>query len=69
VNKSVNGTTTDISRTFDGTQGPCADKDGWYYSPDKTTITLCPKSCSDLSSGNGQVQLVLGCPTVVQAIN
>ena len=41
----------------------------WYYdnNANPTQIILCPDTCSNLSAGeNGEVNVVLGCDTVVQ---
>ncbi len=45
---------------------------GWYYDVDPeggaapTKIVLCPASCSAVKSAGGQVDVVLGCQTVVR---
>jgi len=43
----------------------CADADGWQYSPDRTKIILCGPSCDRVQADpEGQVSIVLGCPTI-----
>lgn len=44
---------------------------GWYYDTDPaagkpTKIILCPSTCTDVKSGGGQVDVVIGCKTVVK---
>jgi hypothetical protein len=44
-------------------------QNAWYYdnNANPTQIILCPDTCTNLSAGeNGQVNIVLGCDTVVQ---
>ena len=64
-----NGTQSIVRNVPDATA--CGTADGWYYdqplggSTPPTTITLCPSSCSALTSNNGSQLLVLiGCKTV-----
>jgi Mg-chelatase subunit ChlD len=41
------------------------DVDGWQYSADKTKIVLCGEICDRVQADpEGQVSIVLGCPTV-----
>jgi hypothetical protein len=43
----------------------CADADGWQYSPDYTKIILCGPICDRVQADpEGEVSIVLGCPTV-----
>lgn len=43
----------------------CADADGWQYSADRTKIVLCGPSCDRVQADSeGQVSIVLGCPTI-----
>ncbi len=43
----------------------CVDAEGWQYSDDRTKIVLCGPVCDRVQADpQGQVSIVLGCPTV-----
>lgn len=45
--------------------GDCTDVNGWQYSDDRTKIILCGDICDSVQNDpEGQVSIVLGCPTV-----
>ena len=59
------GAETTIPKVPD--MGGCAGvAGGWYYdeSSGATRLVACPQSCDQLNTG-GEVQVVLGCPTVL----
>lgn len=45
--------------------GDCTEIEGWQYSDDRTKIMLCGDICNEVQNDpEGQVSIVLGCPTV-----
>jgi len=70
--KGGNGNVTTIGRVVAG-KAACDARGGWYYdvAPEAdagapTSITACPATCDMFQTDtNGQVQIVLGCMTIV----
>jgi hypothetical protein len=51
------------------TMADCGNGDGWYYDSDANPqqIIMCPATCSKLSQDSkGQVDIVIGCDTIVK---
>jgi hypothetical protein len=50
----------------------CGMEGGWYFDADPSTgatpakIVLCPASCTAANGAGGQIDVVLGCTTVVR---
>jgi hypothetical protein len=64
VTYTINGTTVDLSRRADPSN-MCTAMGCWDYSSDGR-VQLIGKACDDVgASPNAQVQIVLGCPTII----
>ena len=50
------------------TDADCAGQGGWFYDDPNapTEIVLCPASCATVTSGAGNLDVVLGCETIVR---
>jgi formylglycine-generating enzyme required for sulfatase activity len=41
----------------------CNDSPGWFFSPSRIVIELCPASCAPVAGGGVGVRFIYGCPT------
>lgn len=57
--------TTGESETIVNDAAVCASANGWQYSADRSRIVLCGDACSRVRSEDGELKVVLGCPTVI----
>ncbi|MBX3183680.1 MAG: hypothetical protein KIT72_06120 [Polyangiaceae bacterium] len=57
-----------VPRVDGGAQCGLGKKAGWYYDnpTNPSRVTLCKHSCTAVQGGGIQVEVVLGCPTVVR---
>jgi hypothetical protein len=62
----VGGTETTIPKVEDASA--CGSQPGWYYDDEAapTQIVLCPSTCETVKVEQGDLEIVLGCQTVVR---